>query len=248
MTIHREFSALIVEDDKVSSSLLNYLLADHFPQIRVTGVARSLQEARALIQSPAIDLLFLDIELPDGNGFDLLSKMPELQFEVIVTTSYRKYMLDAIRHSALDFIIKPVTLAELGNALARFMKKCEPFKPRINLEPSHSSRCRKLPLPTQEGYVFINFGDIVHAEASGAYSVFHIIERNEILVSKPLGNFEERLLNHDFMRVHKSHIINLGQIVKYVRGEGGYVVMTNEKTIPVSRQKKDEFLNAIRSM
>ncbi|MBW6461409.1 MAG: LytTR family DNA-binding domain-containing protein [Bacteroidales bacterium] len=248
MANQREFSALIVEDEKVSSSLLNYLLADHFPHIRVTGIAGSLQEARALIQSHPIDLLFLDIELPDGKGFDLISTMPEVHFEVIVTTSYSKYMLDAIRHSALDFIVKPVTLADLGNALARFMKKCESFKPPIHERSSHSPHCRKLPLPTQEGYVFIDFENIVHAEASGAYSVFYLVNRNQVLVSKPMGNFEERLLNHDFMRVHKSHIINLGQIVKYVRGDGGYVVMTNEKSIPVSRQKKDEFLNAIGSL
>ena len=248
MDNQHEFSALIVEDENLSSSLLKFLLADHFPNIRVTGIASSLQEARTLIQSLAIDLLFLDIELPDGNGFDLLSAMPVVHFEVIVTTAHSNYMLDAIRHSALDFIIKPVTLADLGNALARFMKKCESFRSSIYEESHHSPHCRKLPLPTMEGYVFINFEDIVHAEGGGSYSVFSLINRNKIIVSKPLGNFEERLLNHDFMRVHKSHIINLGQIVKYVRGEGGHVVMTTEETVPVSRQKKDEFLSAIGSL
>lgn len=248
MDNQREFSALIVEDENLSSSLLKYLLADHFPNIHVAGMASSLQEARNLLKCFTIDLLFLDIELPDGNGFDLLSAMPEVHFEVIVTSAHSNYMLDAIRHSALDFIIKPVTQVDLGNALARFIKKCESFRPAIHEESHHSSQCRKLPLPTQEGYVFINFEDIVHAEAGGSYSIFSLINRSKIIVSKPLGNFEERLLNHDFIRVHKSHIINLGQIVKYVRGEGGHVVMTTDETVPVSRHRKDEFLNATGSM
>lgn len=248
MDNQHEFSALIVEDENLSSSLLTFLLADHFPDIRIAGIATSLHEARAWLESHTIDLLFLDIELPDGNGFDLLSDMPEVHFEVIVTTSHSNYMLDAIRHSALDFIIKPVTPDDLGNALDRFKKKCESHKSYVHIESHLSPQCRKLPLPTLEGYVFVNFEDIVHAEAGGAYSVFSLINRTEIIVSKPLGNFEERLLNHDFIRVHKSHIINLGQVLKYIRGEGGHVVMTTDVTVPVSRQRKDEFLKAIGSL
>ena len=248
MDHQREFSALIVEDENVSSSLLKYLLTDHFPYIHVAGIATSLQEARNLLKCFTIDLLFLDIELPDGNGFDLLSAMPEVHFEVIVTTAHSNYMLDAIRHSALDFIIKPVNREELVNALARFMKKYESLKSGMHEGSFHSPQYRKLPLPTQEGYVFVNFEDIVHAEAGGSYSVFSLINRSKIIVSKPLGNFEERLLNHDFIRVHKSHIINLDHVTEYVRGDGGYVVMTDQVAVPVSRHRKDDFLKAIGSL
>ena len=248
MDNQHEFSALIVEDENLSSSLLTFLLADHFPNIRVAGIPTSLHQARVWLESHTIDLLFLDIELPDGIGFDLLSAMPEVNFEVIITTSHSNYMLDAIRHSALDFIIKPVTQVDLGNALARFIKKSKSCKSLLHEESYHSPQCRKLPLPTLEGYVFINFEDIVHAEAGGCYSVFSLIDHTKIIVSKPLGNFEERLLNHDFIRIHKSHIINLGHILKYVRGDGGHVVMATEVTVPVSRHRKDEFLKAIGSM
>ena len=248
MDNQHEFSALIVEDENLSSSLLTFLLADHFPNIRVAGIATSLHQARVWLESHTIDLLFLDIELPDGIGFDLLSAMPEVNFEVIITTSHSNYMLDAIRHSALDFIIKPVTQVDLGNALARFIKKSKSCKSLLHEESYHSPQCRKLPLPTLEGYVFINFEDIVNAEAGGCYSVFSLIDHTKIIVSKPLGNFEERLLNHDFIRIHKSHIINLGHILKYVRGDGGHVVMTTEVIVPVSRHRKDEFLKAIGSM
>jgi two-component system, LytTR family, response regulator len=248
MEIQREFLALIIEDDPLNSSMLQDTLSDHFPNIRVAGNATSLNEARTLLKCLNIDLLFLDIELPDGKGFDLLSEMPEVHFEVIVTTSHSNYALEAIRHSALDFLIKPVTLADLSNALSRFIKKVESLRPLKQEETHLNPQCRKLPLPTLEGFVFVNFADIVHAEADRSYSVFSLINNGKIMVSKPLGDFEERLLNHNFIRVHNSHIINLGQVSQYVRGEGGHVIMTNGLTVPVSRSRKDDFLKAIGSV
>ena len=248
MHLQHEFLALIVEDDNLSSMKLEYLLTNHFPDIRVAGIAPSLQEARTLLKCITIDLLFLDIELPDGNGFDLLSVMPEVHFEVIVTTAFSKYAVDAIRHSALDFLIKPVTRDDLEHALSRFMNKFESTKPSIQYEAHPYPWCRKLPLPTMEGFVFVNFEDIVHAEADRSYSVFSVINRARVMVSKPLGDFEERLINRNFIRVHKSHIINLDHVSAYVRGDGGYVVMTDQVTVPVSRQRKDEFLKAIGSL
>jgi two-component system, LytTR family, response regulator len=248
MDHQREFLALIIEDDPLNSSMLQDLLADHFPDIRVAGIAATLREARTLLKCLTIDLLFLDIELPDGNGFDLLTAMSEINFEVIVTTSHSNYALDAIRHSALDFLIKPVTFTDLGNAISRFIKKSESRKP-LKLEDAHPNpQCRKLPLPTLEGFVFVDFDDIVHAEADRSYSVFSLINKAQIMVSKPLGDFEERLLNHNFIRVHNSHIINLGQVSQYVRGEGGHVIMTDGMTVPVSRSRKDDFLKVIGSL
>jgi two-component system LytT family response regulator len=248
MDHQREFPALIVEDDALSGLMLKDLLTDHFPYIRVIGIAPSLHEAGILLKTISIDLLFLDIELPDGNGFDLLSVMPEVHFEVIVTTAYSNYALDAIRHSAFDFLIKPVTRDDLEHALSRFMNKFESTKPSIQYEAHPYPWCRKLPLPTMEGFVFVNFEDIVHAEADRSYSIFSVINRAKIMVSKPLGDFEGRLINRNFIRVHKSHIINLDHVTEYVRGDGGYVVMTDQATVPVSRRSKDDFLKAIGSL
>ena len=248
MDNHREFQALIVEDDTLSGLKLKDLLTDHFPEIRIAGIAASLEKARTLLNCIAIDLLFLDIELPDGNGFDLITVMPEIHFEVIVTTAYSKYALDAIRHSALDFLIKPVTWEDLKNALAKFIKKVETLKPSKHDEDHPNPRCHKLPLPTLEGFVFINFEDIVHAEAERSYCIFSIINHAKIMVSKPLADFEERLVSRNFIRVHNSHIINLDQVSEYVRGEGGHVVMTDKAIIPVSRHRKDDFLKAIESV
>jgi two-component system, LytTR family, response regulator len=248
MDYQREFLALIIEDDPLNASILQDLLSDHFPDIRVAGLAASLNEARILLKCLNIELLFLDIELPDGKGFDLLSEMPEVHFEVIVTTSHSNYALDAIRHSALDFIVKPVMLADLGNAIERFMKKAELSKSSRPNDNHHIPHSRKLPLPTLEGFVFVDFEDIVHAEADRSYSIFSLKNQSKIMVSKPLGDFEKRLLNQNFIRVHNSHIINLEQVSQYVRGEGGHVVMSTGLTVPVSRSRKDEFLKAIGSI
>ena len=224
------------------------LLADHFPGILVAGIAPSLHEARTMLKNFTIDLLFLDIELPDGNGFDLLTVMPEVHFEVIVTTAYSNYALDAIRHSTLDFLVKPITREKLDHALARFMRKFESWKPSMQDGVHPNPSWHKLPLPTQEGFVFVNFEDIVRAEADRSYCIFSVINHPKIMVSKPLGYFEDRLVNRNFIRVHSSHIINLEQVSEYVRGEGGHVVMTDQEIVPISRQRKDDFLKAIGSV
>jgi two-component system LytT family response regulator len=245
MESKHEYLALIIEDDPMGAILLHDLLNDHFPEIRVAGIAASLHEAKTLLKCLTLDLLFLDIELPDGKGFDLLSAMPEVHFEVIVTTAYSSYALDAIRHSALDFLVKPVSKEELSHALDRFRKKTGSWKNTMPGQPRPRPQCGKLPLPTMEGFVFMDFEDIVHAEAERSYSVFVLKDKTRIMVSKPLGDFEERLLSHNFIRIHNSHIVNLKQVSQYVRGEGGHVIMTTGETVPVSRSRKDDFLKTI---
>ena len=240
-----EILALIVEDDSLSAAMLQDLLVDHFPDIRVAGIAASLHDARTLLKCLNIDLLFLDIELPDGKGFDLLSAMPEVHFEVIVTTSHNSYALEAIRHSALDYVLKPVSVEGLSKAMERFTRKF-PQSHTGSMQVSGSkSLFHRLPLPASEGIVFINTDEIVHAEAEGSYTVFYMPDGRKIMVSKPLCDFEERLVRRNFFRVHNSHIINLGQVAKYIRGEGGHVIMTNNASVPVSRSRKEEFLRLV---
>ena len=245
MEDRHEILALIIEDDPLNSTMLKDLLNDHFPDIRIAGIAESIHEARTLLKCLAIDLLFLDIELPDGKGFDLLSSMPEVHFEVIVTTSHSDYALDAIRHSALDYLIKPVSLENLTKALARFTRKLTQNQTGSSPLSKDWSLFHRLPLPATEGIVFINTDDIIHAEAEGSYTVFYLPNDRKILASKPLCDFEERLVRRNFFRIHNSHLINLGQVAKYVRGEGGHVIMTNNASVPVSRSRKEEFLKLV---
>lgn len=236
---------LIVEDDPFFSELLTDMLALHFPYIHVGAVAGSLADARNFLKKNRIDLLFLDIELPDGKGFELLTAMDEVEFEVIVTTSHSSYAIDAVRHSALDYLLKPVAFPEMEAALLKFMKKFQAGSPEFQKMTEEKPVFKKLPLPTSDGFVFVNIDEIIHAESDRAYSVFTMKGGSKIMVSKPLGAFETRLLKHNFFRVHKSHLINLHEVVRYVRGEGGYVVLSNDEIVPVSRIRKDDFLKII---
>ncbi len=238
-------NALIVEDDHFFSEVLTDMLTLHFPNIHAAYVAGSILEARGFLLKNRIDLLFLDIELPDGKGFELLSSMEEVDFEVIVTTSHSSYAIDAVRHSALDYLLKPVALLEMEAAIAKFMKKFRPGKQNIQDIQAGQPAFKKIPLPTSDGFVFVNIDEIISAEADRAYTVFALKNGNKIMVSKPLGDFEGRLMKHNFFRVHKSHIINLHEVTRYVRGEGGYVVLSNDDTVPVSRIRKDDFLKII---
>jgi two-component system LytT family response regulator len=235
-------NVLIVEDDPFFSSMLTDLFAAHFPHILVHHIANSIAEARQFLLKQPVDLVFLDIELPDGKGFDLLISMDEIDFEVIVTTSHSAYMLDAIRHSALDYLIKPVGLPEMEVAMAKFMKRFQSERTDIQSQPAAKPDLRKIPLPTLDGFVFVNLDEIIFAEADRSYSLFSLKSGKKIMVSKTLGDFEERLVKHNFFRIHKSYIINLHEIINYVRGEGGHLVMTNKAVVPVSRTRKIEFL------
>ncbi len=237
--------AFIVEDDPFLASLLEDLLRDHHPNIRVAGHCSTVAEALKVIPAVRIDLLFLDVELPDGRGFDILAALPEVNFEVIVTTAHSTYAMDAIRHSALDYLLKPVNPSDLEKALERFRKRNFSAGAIDPGGPARDPAIRKLPLPAAEGYVFVNVGDIVHAEADRAYAVFSLRDGRRIVVSKPLGDFEERLPAHSFFRVHNSHIVNLHEVGKYIRGEGGQVVMSNGDNVPVSRSRKEDFLRAL---
>jgi two-component system LytT family response regulator len=242
---NREIPVLILEDDALSCAQLKDLLNDHFPQVRIAGIASTILDAGTMLKSLSIDLLFLDIELPDGKGFDLLATLPEVNFEVIVTTSQSTYAIDAIRYSALDYLIKPINLKDLTNALDRFTRRLAKKQTRSSQFAHDWSLFHRLPLTSAEGIIFINTDDVIHVEAEGSYTVFYLPADKKIMVSKPLCDFEDRLVRRNFFRIHNSHIINLGKVSKYIRGEGGYVIMTNNASIPVSRSRKEEFLNLV---
>ena len=193
------------------------------------------------VQQP--DLVFLDMELPDGKGFDVLNRLPHINFEVIVTTMHDEYMLNAIRHSALDYLMKPVNKSELAAALEKFERRVAELKK--DHRQTTPQRLSKLALPTQDGMVFLNIPEIIRLESEGAYTKFITTQGDQYLTSKSIGNYEDQLSVHSFFRVHHGHLISLNHIRKYVRGEGGYVIMSDNSRVDVSRRKKDDFMKAI---
>ena len=243
LNVQTLYKAVIVEDDPLSAEALKDVLKSGFPEIELTATYSNVSDAIHGLRSSPPDLVFLDMELEDGKGFDVLRELGEISFEVIITTIHQTYMLEAIKHSALDYIIKPVGREELAEAFNRFEKK-KPQKSKVKELPD-SVYSKKLVLPNQEGLILVEISDILRLESDGPYTTLHLKGGRKQVSSKNLGFYESALAEHPFFRIHHSHLVNLSHVVNYVRGEGGHVVLTDQSIAPVSRRKKDDFLSAL---
>jgi two-component system LytT family response regulator len=244
---------IIVEDELGGRNALKAILKN-FEEITLIGEASNAIEAKELISELKPDLLLLDIEMPFKNGFDLLSDIPDRTFDVIFTTAYNSYAIKAIKFSAIDYLLKPVDPEELADAIARVFekKKHNSYQPQLQIEnlldnlKSINKQNFKLSLPTSEGTLFIPIEDIVRCESDANYTRFFFKDGTKpVVVSKTLKEFEELLNDYGFCRVHNSHMINLKFIRRYIRGEGGIVVMLDGTEVEVSRRKKEIFQKAL---
>jgi len=244
---------IIVEDELGGRNALKAILKN-CEEITLIGEASNAIEAKDLIVSLKPDLLLLDIEMPFKNGFDLLSEIIDRTFDVIFTTAYDSYSIRAIRFSAIDYLLKPVDPDELSDAVARVFekKKHNSYQPQLQIEnlldnlKSINKQNFKLSLPTAEGTLFIPIEDIVRCESDANYTRFFFKDGTKpVVVSKTLKEFEELLNDYGFCRVHNSHMINLKFIRRYIRGEGGIVVMLDGTEVEVSRRKKEIFQKAL---
>lgn len=247
-----QVKAIIVDDEKSSIQNLQQKLTGFCPDILITGVSDKPEEAIQLIQQLRPDVIFLDIEMPRMNGLKLIEKLGDYTGEIIFTTAYNHYAVDAIRISAFDYLVKPVSITDLQNAVARLVKvKQSETKERLDILRQALSETRsqedKIALPTSDGMEFIRVKDIIHIESSSNYSRLYMTDGKQMLVTKLLKDFEDLLLPYKFYRVHNSHLINLSYIKKYIRGDGGQVVMQDDTFIDVARRKKEEFLRLITS-
>jgi two-component system LytT family response regulator len=244
--------ALLLDDEKNNRIALNKLIEKFCPQVVVTAECESVDEAIALLEKQTVDVVFLDVEMPGKNGFDLLAHYNyHCPFDVIFTTAYSQYAVKAFRFSALDYLLKPVDPEELIQAVHRLsVKKSESIKykqyelleQKINLKDLSK---KQIAISTLEGIYFLSLDEIVHIDADSSYTKIFLSSNDMIMSSKPLKYFEELLDGYDFVRIHQSHIINLRHIRRYVRGDGGQVIMNNGTEIEVSRRKKDDLLDKI---
>ncbi len=242
---------VIIDDEKKCISLLRHLVENHCPDISIVATGSNAAEGMAAIETYRPDLVFLDIEMPDKTGFELLNSLPEINFDIIFTTAYNHYAIKAIRFSALDYLLKPVDLDELKNAVARVEKNLGKKGRQENidvlvqnirsLQPGFS----KITLSTQEGLVILHVNEIIYCEASGTYTIFYLKNKEKITVSKTLKEYEELLKNHPFFRLHNSFLVNLNEVKKYIKGDGGAVIMSNGGEVLVSKRRKEEFLKAL---
>lgn len=239
--------AVIVEDEKHSRETLNNLLSEFCSNIEVVGLADSVSEAIEVINNQKPDVIFLDIELQSGTGFDVLNKIAHLNFKVIFTTAFEQYAIKAVKFSSLDYLLKPIDVEELQHAVekARKAKDREVYRKKLetlfsNLKQQQPN-LEKICLSTTDGFEFIDVSDIIYCKAEGSYTNFILKDSSSILVSKHLKEYENLLKDLNFMRVHNSFLINLKEVKKYIKSDGGYILMNNNDTVSVSRNKKDDF-------
>lgn len=242
--------AIIVDDERNSIQNLKQKITEFCPDVDIVAVSDKPEVAIQLIRQHKPDVIFLDIEMPRMNGLKLIEEAGDYDGEIIFTTAYNHYAVDAIRISAFDYLMKPVSISDLQNAVNRLVRTRDArTMERLDILRHAMTKVRsqedKIALPTADGMEFIRVREIIHIESSSNYSRLFLTEGRQMLVTKLLKDFEEILLPFRFYRVHHSHLVNLSYIKKYVRGDGGQVVMQDDTRIDVARRKKEEFLRLI---
>lgn len=246
--------AVIVEDEKHSRETLKNLLQEFCINIEVVGLASSVEEGVNTIKSKLPDVVFLDIELQTGTGFDVLNQVSHLNFEVIFTTAFEQYAIKAVKFSSLDYLLKPIDLEELQHAVSKAQTKKDQVVYKKQLETlmlnikQQKPNLNKICLATSEGYEFIEVTDIIYCKAEGSYTAFILKNNEKLLVSKHLKAYEDLLLEQDFMRVHNSFLINLKEVKKYIKADGGYIIMNNNDSVNISRSKKEDFIHKMQML
>ena len=242
--------AIIIDDEAKARRILDNLLGEYCEGIEVLDMAEDVLSAFKLIQRHKPDVIFLDIEMPNLNGFQLLECFDEINFEIIFTTAYSQYALKAFKASAIDYLLKPIDIEELISAVKRveLMPKNRPKKEQIETLKKNlysGSQTKRIAFPSKNGMVFINVNEILYLKANGRNTTVFLANGKNYLTSRRLKDYEEMLNQPPFLRVHKSNIINLDRIKKYVKGRPGYLIMEDEAQIDLGKNRKATLIKAI---
>lgn len=244
--------AVIVEDEKNSRELLTELVEEYCDGVTVVGAAANVAEAMEMIPDQDPDLVFLDIELPDGDGFQILEQLDNPDFDLIFITAYDQYAMRAFKFSATDYLLKPVDIEELTEAVKRVREKQtehgsgnnnEQLEALIrNIRSASGTPFKRIVLPTNNGFTVVNPEEIIRCESDRNYTFIFLKDGRRILVSRTIKEYDEMLQDYNFFRIHQSHLINLHYLKNYTRGRGGYVELTDGTVLDVSARRKSEFL------
>ncbi|WP_397363605.1 LytR/AlgR family response regulator transcription factor [Olleya sp. R77988] len=247
--------ALIIDDEKKARQVLHILVEENCPKITQIFEASDLLSGVELIKQEQPSIVFLDIEMPEHSGLEILNFIEKEvhNFEIIFTTAYSEYAIQAFQLSAIDYLLKPIRPSQVKEAVDKavaFLGNTQINQRLTELKSSlQDSNFKKIGLPNANGIKFVNFNDIIMLEADGMYTNVSTIKDGTILVSKPLKFFVEILQKiNTFYRPHRSHLINLSYIKEYIKKDGGYIVMENDKTVSISNDKKDEFLTIVQNI
>ncbi len=242
---------LIIEDEQKSREMLAGLIEKNFPDLQIVGLGKDVKEGVELVRNLRPDLVFLDISMPDGSGFDLLEQVAGHKFELIFATASDAHAIRAIKYSACDYLLKPIDVDELRTAVTKVIskKKAIPNMENLQFLIQHLKRAdenfQKITLPTGNAYEIVNVKDIVRCEADGSYTNFHLTDKRKLMISAGLKHYEELLPENDFIRVHHHHLINMNHVVRFLKEDGGYAIMSDGSKIEISRRKKEAFMEKL---
>jgi two-component system LytT family response regulator len=241
--------AVIIDDERDSREILGTYIGKYCPGVTVCGFGESVETGLAAIEKHQPDVVFLDIEMPYGNGFDLLDKVKKVNFETIFVTAFNHYAMQALNQSAAYYLLKPIDIDELIKAVEKITKErkedhyTEHAQVLLDNIRAGSQQNQKIMLPTLEGFEIVNIQTIVYCEAVDNFTKFYFETGNPLLICRTLKYFEEVLKDHRFFRIHRSYLINPDYVIRYSKGKGGYVTMKNNKELEISPTRKKEFLD-----
>ena len=241
--------AIIIDDEFNSRKNLKSLLNKHCSEVEIIAEADSVESGLKVIRESDFELLFLDINLTIGSGFDILESLKKIDFDIIFITAYDQYAIKAIKFSAMDYLLKPIDIDELIGSVEKAKEKRYALTNEKKIDnllrnfKSQRSSLEQIALPTVEGFEFITVADIIYLKADGNYTRIFIENSENKMASKNIGEWESLLCGDSFCRVHNSFLININKIKKYVKGEGGYLIMKDDSIVEVSRRKKQDVLN-----
>jgi len=242
---------VIIEDEHKSLMTLEALLKRYCPEVEVVGSGRNVEEGIKTLVNTKPDLAFLDIAMPDGDAFDLLNRMGKVDFEIIFITAYNDHALKAFEFSALHYLLKPIHYADLQQAVQRYLKvrPDRTIQSRLDvLNHNLGNHFDKITLSGIDGLEIVDIQEIIRIEAASNYSLVHLVNKDSLVVSKTLSQFEEIMKDLHFIRIHNTHLINLRHVKKYQRGQGGMVTLDDGTQLSVSRTRKSEFLASLKSL
>lgn len=241
-------NAILIDDEITGLESLRMAIEKYCPDVFIVGRYSTPQQGLAGIKEHNPDLVFLDVQMPQMSGFDVLQQAAPVTFDVIFVSAHDQYAIKAIKFSALDYLLKPIDVDELIHAVKkvkeRVNSKTNPYQYQsvLNNIQLRTGKIEKLAVPSAEGIDFFNTQDIIYCRADGSYTAIILRNKQQVLVCKNLKDFESILMDSGFCRVHHSYLVNLGHVQKYIKGDGGYVLLTENHHVDISRRKKEEFL------
>ena len=245
------YRTVIIDDDRLASQVLSRILSSNFPEIQLLGVADSVKSGVELIIDEKPDLVFLDIEMPDGTGFGLIEQLPEVNFKLVFTTSYSDYAIKAFKYSAFDYIVKPVLLENIKSTISRIVE-IPVFQKKQVVDVLKKSNDKEgvrtgatIALPEMNGFAIIKVDHILRCEGERNYTRVFYKDGTSVLISRTLLEFDQLLVPHGFCRIHRSHLVNLNCVSRYLKTDGGLVEMTDKVQLKVSPKYKEELLDKL---